>query len=979
MDKRFRLPLRAQALIAAFFLLMGILGGCTTEKTVQKDTPKAMEPSAKAKTITGIETTEDEENSYVVVNGDQLLTYTSFKQPFPLGVIFYFPETAIGDVESLLEPTSETIEKVKVTELMAKANTTRLEIALKKDVPYEVERDGNGLKIAFRKTEMSAEALTDVEPVQPSEESELPIKPVAETQPPEMQPEDKKPDLSELPNAQYIDSVSVEKLEEGVKIHVKADGVVKDYTSFAIDKPARIVFDLPGLKAPKGRPYKKQITVSVDTPWVNKIRHFGHPDKIRVVLDTNKLYLSSYNARSVVDGLEIMVGKEAVGPTIETGKELKGPQTTVTADKEMPEPAEIKPVSEPPKEKLKEPPKVEEAKSEAKLPEVKYTGPAWINRIDFSSQEEGKSLIIIGTTRPVRYDVEKPEAKKIQLTLFDANLPDYRKRPLITTRFKSAVNRITPIQAAKPKNTALINIDLREDVPHNIEQEENFIMISFAASAIPPKPVEEVALPSWKKIMTQAEPGSETPLEDVVGQAPEKQEEKITEEAAPLPAEVTTKTAPKPMTVEEQVAAQMAAPQPTSKYTGEKIALDFFDTDIKNVFRILREVSGKNFAIDKDVGGKVTLTLEKPVPWDQVLDLILKMNQLGFTYEGDIIRIATIKTLAREKKLKRERILEEQKIRKEEKQLAPLFTEYIPVNYSNAKSDILPHITPMLTKGRGKVSVNDRTNLVILTDTAETIRDAKALILRLDQVTPQVIIESRIVEADKNFSRELGINWNLQAGPRSSNTLGGDVTPFANVDVPTTSTGTIGFTFERLVDGSNFFLDAQLTAAEAEGRSRIISAPKVVTLDNRTATIRQGLRYPYNKLDDSGNTVTVFEDIDLVLEVTPQVTPDQRVLMSLNITKKDLGPVILGNQSFTTKEANTELLINDGETVVIGGIIKTTKTSGSEGIPLFNRIPLMKWLFKNDVLTDNKEELLIFITPRIVQLEQAAATAEAKY
>jgi len=205
---------------------------------------------------------------------------------------------------------------------------------------------------------------------------------------------------------------------------------------------------------------------------------------------------------------------------------------------------------------------------------------------------------------------------------------------------------------------------------------------------------------------------------------------------------------------------------PEQKYTGEKIALDFYDTDIKNVFRIIREISGKNFAIDKNVTGKVTLSLDKPVPWDQVLDLVLKMNQLGMTMEGDIIRIATLNSLAQEEKQKEVLVKATQQAVKQQKALEPLITAYIPVSYSNAQSEVLPHIQTVLTEGRGKASVDTRNNQLILTDTAEKIEQMREIVMKIDQVTPQVVIEARIVEANSSFTRDLGFDWgDVEAGP----------------------------------------------------------------------------------------------------------------------------------------------------------------------------------------------------------------------
>jgi type IV pilus assembly protein PilQ len=475
------------------------------------------------------------------------------------------------------------------------------------------------------------------------------------------------------------------------------------------------------------------------------------------------------------------------------------------------------------------------------------------------------------------------------------------------------------------KNTSMFTIELRESVPYFIKQNEDLLLVHFEASTISPRPLEDAKLPAWKEVLSQA----------------------IHKE------EIKTEIAEK---APDGVVAE--------KYTGEKIALDFYETDIKNVFRILREVSGKNFAIDKDVAGKLTLTLDKPVPWDQILDLVLKMNQLDKVFEGDIIRIATAETLKKQEKQHNELL----KAKEEKKALEPLVTEYIPVNYSDAEKDIKPRIEDILTE-RGSVGADQRTNIIIMTDIAEKIKKAKEIVNNLDKVTTQVIIEARIVEASTSFSREIGIQWNADTGTHAFGNrfrYSGDVA----MNAPLASSAmSIGFNFMKIA-GTPFLLDATLMAMESQGKGKIISAPKIVTLDNKTATIKQGLRYPYLKLDESGNTTLEFEDIDLVLEVKPHVTPDDRISMNIKIEKKDLGVEYTAGRSFTTKSAETELLVNNGNTVVIGGIIKTTKSSTDTGVPLLSKIPFIGWFFKSTNKEATKEELLIFITPEIVRLEQ---------
>ncbi len=749
--------------------------------------------------------------------------------------------------------------------------------------------------------------------------------------------------------ATKFESVDFAKKDNGIAVSIRADGKINNFESFTIKSkkklPARIVFDLINIA---GSGVNKEQMVSAETEWVSRVRYNSHANKVRVVLDTKNEYLKTFSAIPVSDGLLINIGS----------MELASAKTTAQPE------IIVKPVVYAEKNPVASP-QSDTADALKGKPVAKYVKPAWVNKIDFSSEDNGKSTLSIGTTRPVEYNIKKMSDRLLHLQLKNTNVSASRKRPLITTRFNSAVDRIMPVQKPVMKNTSIIAIELRESVPYVVEQTDSFLKVHFEASSVLPKPEKEADLPEWKEVLTNV---AVEPVE--------------TETKEPVAKQVTE--------------AKKTLLEPGKQYTGEKIALDFFDTDIKNVFRILREVSGKNFAIDKSVTGKVTLSLEKPVPWDQVLDLVLKMNQLGMVYEGDIVRIAPLEAIKKEEELKQAKFIAEQKSKEQQKSLEELVVEYIPINYSNAKSDILPHLDKIKTKDRGNISVDDRTNLIIITDVAQVIKQAKEIVKRLDRVTPQVIIEARIVEANTNFSREIGTTWGsgvgvqptsllpVQIGPnattiddrvgagpqRNYNSLGGTYGLNMAMNFPTTSSAaSIGFNFVKIA-GTPLLLNAKLQAMESQGDGKIVSAPKIVTLDNKEATIKQGLRYPYNKLDTSGNTTTVFEDVDLELKVKPHVTPDNRISMVIKIKKRDLGNIIGGQQSFTTKEAETELLINDGETVVIGGIIKTTKSTGGSGVPGLSKIPILGWLFKADTNTDNKEELLIFITPRIVQLEQ---------
>ncbi len=653
-------------------------------------------------------------------------------------------------------------------------------------------------------------------------------------------------------------------------------------------------------------------------------------------MDTTEAYLKRFNAVPTAEGLDIRIGSALNAPA--TIAKAAEPKQSPSAN--SPVVATVQPVEAPP------------------AAVVTSKMPAWVNRVDFSSEEKGKSTVIIGTTRPVTYRMVREGEKKLLLNLYDTNLPGYRQRPLITTRFESALNRISPIQTPKMGHRSVIAFELRQSVPYTIEQVQNLILVHFDASTVPPKPLNQANLPNWEKMVAQTEaqieaaPGGEAkkPKPGTTGQP-----------AAP------TVAAPAPTEAGSGPQRQFYAPQ--RKFTGEKIALDFYQTDIRNVFRILQEVSGKDYAIDKDVSGTVTLDLEKPVPWDQVLDLVLRMNQLGMVNEGDIIRIATLRTLTTEQKLRQARLDAEKAASDNEKNLEPLETAFIPINYADAQKDILPQLQNVISD-RGKLSVSTATNQIIIRDTADRIAAARALVKKLDRVTSQVLIEARVVEATTSFERDLGAEFGMSSSGINSDMLGGTMDYSVATSYPVSTNSTLTWDFAKTL-GTPFSLNATLTALEVEGESKTISAPRILTLDNKTADIKQGVSYPIIQLDANGNSTVVFKDIALELTVTPHVTQDHRISLKIDITKNDLGPIVGNNYSFTIEEAKTDLLVNDGDTVVIGGVNKNTQTTGTSGVPWVKDIPILGWLFQSNTKNKTRDELLIFLTPHIVNLSVA--------
>ncbi len=577
----------------------------------------------------------------------------------------------------------------------------------------------------------------------------------------------------------------------------------------------------------------------------------------------------------------------------------------------------------------------------AEVVEAEEVGkPGWVNRIDFVMLESCKSRVTIGTTNKVRYETSRPSDKRLLLKLFNTKIPKFQKRPLITTRFKSAVDRVVPIQTARMGDTAVIAIQLREAVPYRVEQKENVLVVDLEPSTVPPRPMPDVKAPKWQQVMKEAEA------------------EIVREAEAPPEEPVLTETG--------------------KVYTGQKISLDFQDADIRHAFRILHEISGKNFVIGDDVKGRVTLKLDN-VPWDQVLDLILKMNKLDCVEEGNIVRIAKLSTLEAEQKALKAKMEAEQEAQEQE----PSVTAYIPINYADASS-IKTHLYEIKTD-RGKVTIDERTNMVIMKDIQAIIDDATEIVKRLDIVTPQVMIEARIVEASTDFSRELGIQW---GGTYDGGTWGKGTYGFTGASgtgnwavnlPPAAPTSGIGFNFTR-VASTALTLQANLQAMEAEGKGKIISSPRILTLDNKKAYIEQGVMIPYQVLGEAEAYELEWVKAVLSLEVTPHITMDRRIAMKI-VAKKDApdwSRTVQGAPPIDKKEAGTELLVNDGETIVIGGIITREETVSKKAVPGLSKIPVLGWLFKSESKRKEKKELLIFVTPTIVKLEEARLTKEVR-
>jgi type IV pilus assembly protein PilQ len=409
-------------------------------------------------------------------------------------------------------------------------------------------------------------------------------------------------------------------------------------------------------------------------------------------------------------------------------------------------------------------------------------------------------------------------------------------------------------------------------------------------------------------------------------------------------------------------------------YSGERLSLNFQDIEVRSVLQLIADFTGLNVVVSDTVGGNLTLRL-KNVPWDQALDIILKTKGLAMRQSGNVMLVAPSEEIAAREKLE----LESQK---QIEELEPLYSEFIQVNYAKALdiAALLKSAETTLLSDRGMATIDDRTNTLLVQDTAAKLVEIRKLVARLDIPVRQVLIESRIVSADTLFTRDLGVRFGLHKETRfdddhflvAGGTQGTDIPNISAdgllVDLGAAgATSSIGVAVGKL--GSHL-LQLELSAMEAEGKGEIISSPRVLTSNQKEAFIQKGTEIPYQEASSSGATSTSFKDAVLELRVTPQITPDDRIIMDLNVKRDSPGSENSeGVPAVNTEEISTQVLVDNGETLVLGGIYEQVTRNDVERVPFFGELPLVDWMFKSTSKQNDKRELLIFVTPKIIKEE----------
>jgi len=554
--------------------------------------------------------------------------------------------------------------------------------------------------------------------------------------------------------------------------------------------------------------------------------------------------------------------------------------------------------------------------------------------IDFMMLEQGKSRLTLTTDKKVEYDLEREGDKALLLKLHNTTVPALLLREIDTTHFETALDKVKPAYSTTDKESEIL-ISLREMVPFHIKHTENSLTMDFGQTSVSP-PDKKIVPLNLAETQTR------------------------TLAAAQQPSSGTVPDAGK------------AAQAQQKQYTGKPMYLDFVNADVTHILRLINEMSNENIIWDPEIKGRTVSMILKDVPWDHALDLILDNNDLAKRYRGDniiwittkdkmnrILAEETAEAERRRQELEAKRRRQEEETKKAE-DLAPLITEYLPVDFAKA-DEIKNYIT---TTDRGTMSIDTRTNTIIIKDIAKSIEEAKKTIEQFDTPVKQIMIEARIVDASDNFSRDLGLRWKTttQAHRTPATTGDPEYGGFFSTNSPDGWGDNIGINFAKITSSGlgSINLDASLALAESEGTAKVMSAPKVIAMEGTSASISSGDSIIIPATENVASTTL---DATLSLIVTPTaVSYNDFITLDVAVTD-DQAP---STSRLLKKAISTTLMIKSGETVVIGGIIKESAANDESGLPVLRDIPGLGWLFKARSKTSSRSELLIFLTPTVL-------------
>jgi type IV pilus assembly protein PilQ len=886
-------------------ICMFMVSGCAqTSYSVKEDTPVSSETA----TLLDITVSGDENNARVEITADKPLTYTHYQLKDPFRTVIDLSQTDPGQVPEPKAPESSPVKKVTAAKSdLSSGSLTRVTIETSDERVFSISSDPKDprklLIVSEQKQSVASEQGADSVAVTASQDISSSAKDTSISAAPVAQPSESAASLGK--------DVTPSKAETLNSV-VNLTGIV------AGDSGIEIKADGP-LERFKyftmTRPQRLVVDIYDAKSAVAKssihVKRFGvetariglHPDKVRIVFDSRKAVFPGFSVEKSAHGLYVAMGS----------KSRKFSEPVADGSKSAPS----SPVS-------------------SRLSKV----PARIEAIDFK-MVDGFSRITITRSGECAFNQPRRTTYGMTMSMPGCVIPKRLQRPFETAAFNSNVIRMLPSQAKiKGYPEARFNIYLRKDASFTAREDGAAVVLDIK------NPEQSAHAMNSKQVMPD-----------------------LADSSKGMSDTAETRTVFSGKTESRWRAPEHGAVEKRSDkkiYTGRKVTLEFADADIRKIFQLIAEVSNKNILVGDDVSGTISIKLVN-VPWDQALDVILQTKGLDKKEEGNIMIIRPAGKMAT--------IADEQlAARKAYERTLDLRTKVFDVNYASV-TDMAGQFNSYKSE-RGTISVDPRTNRIIVNDVSPSIDKMVALLKELDIPEKQVLIEARIVEATASFTQDLGIQWGIHhrdgnadfLGINSLDTgFGGIITnipPTSGFQSATSAGGAMGLSFGKLTN--NIQIDLRLSAAAENGMVKIISTPKVVTLNNKAAKISQGQMIPYSTVSAEG-TKTEFIEAALTLEVTPHITSSGAVSMKIKATNNSAGSATTGTAPpINKKEATTELLVQNGETTVIGGIYVDNDSFTDSGVPFLMDIPILGWLFKSNNQKKTKSELLIFITPKIV-------------
>lgn len=873
----------------------------------------AKKPSVSLAAIESINLSGEGDAAELVIMLSAPATYTSYKTTAPLRLVVDLSQTNPGTVSVPQVLNKGNFKTVTASRYDTDAGVlTRVDIELAKDAEAIITatpgKPGE-LRISF--PSLAATSSADAAPATPvpvnTSTASAPSEPIASDVPVSSST------TTPITAARSLTSVSV----KNNTIILAISGGAGEFKSFRLNNPERFVVDLSDVKS-----ILADRLIPVNAVGVASARLGLYPDKLRVVFDAvNGTFPETTVAKSA-EGLVLTLSSKPLD------ENSKMPLTAAASEKAPAAPS--KPSSQPLTPVV--PASVEKPVVKA-VPAKPVSRPhdiANVEMIDFQVVD-GVSRVSVRVSGDVELEPLEKTVGFVTLTIKNANLPKYLQRSLETKGFISPVLRVTPLIVKTRKGSdTKVRIAMRAAATPDFRQEADMLYVDF---------------------------------KNPEGMTADRMSADLQEDRVPT-ARSTKAHVGKEVVLGSELSEPAAKPQDRGKsYKGRKVTLEFADAEVRKIFQLLSEVSNKNFVLGDDVTGAISIKLVN-VPWDQALDIILDTKGLDKREDGNIIII-------KGKGKFKSQAEEEQEIKKALTKAIELKTETFSINYADI-SGIAGQFAS-LKSDRGLITQDARTNKVIVKDIPQALDDMRRLLQQLDVPEKQVMIEARIVEATSTFTRNLGVNWGVHFRDGSASFLGINSldTGFGGLvsAPPTSGTGTsaggnMGISFGTLT--SNIQLDMRLNAAASAGLIKIVSTPKVATLNNKTAKITQGQQIPYTS-STSDKVETKFIEAALSLEVTPHINANGTIGMKIDAKNDSPGSSTGGSAPpINKKQATTEMLLRDGETTVIGGIYVDSDNESDDGVPFLMDIPFLGKLFKTNNKTKSKTELLIFITPRIL-------------